>query len=65
MVLQVLLIALFIDMLKTIIISLIIANGSLVKVQEQDISCQDLFNNIVKKYEGRNHSIIGYVCEQE
>jgi len=65
MVLQVLLTVLSIAMLKTIIISVIIANGSLITVQDQDISCKSLFENIIKKYEDKNHSIIGYICKQE
>ena len=53
-------------MFKVIAISLIIANGDLVLVEDNNtVSCEDLFNKIYKKYENKNHSIVGYICEKE
>tara|TARA_R110000796_G_scaffold129951_1_gene245620 strand:- start:397 stop:561 length:165 start_codon:yes stop_codon:yes gene_type:complete len=52
-------------MFKVIAISLIIANGDLVLVEDNNmVSCEDLFNKIIKKYENKNHSIVGYICEK-
>jgi hypothetical protein len=52
-------------MIKTIVISLIIANGSLVEVRDLDVSCEKLFNKIYTKYENKDHSILGYICKKE
>jgi hypothetical protein len=52
-------------MIKTIVISIIIANGSLVEVRDLDVSCLELFNKIYTKYENKDHSIVGYICRKE
>jgi hypothetical protein len=52
-------------MIKTIVISIIIANGSLVEVRDLDVSCLELFNKIYNKYENKDHSILGYICRKE
>jgi hypothetical protein len=51
-------------MIKTIVISIIIANGSLVEVRDLDVSCLELFNKIYTKYENKDHSILGYIVER-
>jgi len=52
-------------MIKIIVISLIIANGSLITVKDLDVSCEDLFNKIYNKYKDKDHSIVGYICRKE
>ena len=52
-------------MLKTIIISLIIANGSIVTIKDLDVSCENLYNKIYNKYKDKDHSIVGYICRKE
>ena len=51
-------------MIKTIVISIIIANGSLVEVRDLDVSCLELFNKIYNKYENKDHSILGISVER-
>ena len=52
-------------MIKIIVISIIIANGSLVGIRDLDVSCLELFNKIYNKYENKDHSILGYICRKE
>lgn len=52
-------------MIKIIVISIIIANGSLITIKDLDVSCLELFNKITTKYENKDHSIIGYICREE
>ena len=52
-------------MIKIIVISITIANGSLVEVRDLDVSCLELFNKIYTKYENKDHSILGYICRKE